>query len=193
MAEPLEAVSNKTWDLNAFKEKFDKQIAAAKVIAEAQKKLTADFKAGDMAAIDAYINAKGGNKSRNAIIAISTGMRSNPDVAFTVFKKYAHMAPASEATDWCSVASGLVRSLKTDADKNELAAMCGECTAMADPKSAALAYTYHASVLNSVGKKEEANKWIEKAKAAVSTFEPATQQDSVLNFIDNIAKSFQKS
>ncbi len=192
MAEPLEAVSNKTWDLKAFKEKFDKQIAAAKVIVAAQKKLTADFKAGDMAAIDAYINAKGGIKSRNAIIAISTGMRSNPDVAFTVFKKYARMAPASEATDWCSVASGLVRSLKTDADKNELAAMCGECTAMADPKSAALAYTYHASVLNSVGKKDEAAKWIEKAKVAVSTFEPAAQHDALLNFINQTEKSFEK-
>ncbi|MEI8283021.1 MAG: TlpA disulfide reductase family protein, partial [Armatimonadota bacterium] len=193
MEKPLEEVSNKTWDINAFKVKFDKQIADAKAAAEAQKKLAADFKAGDMAAIDAYINAKGGNKSQNAMSAISTGMRSNPDMAFTVFKKYAHMAPASEAANWCSMASGLVRTLKTDEAKNELAAMCGECTSMAEPKVAALAYTYHASVLNSVGKKEEAAKWIEKAKAAVSTFEPANQHDALMNFINQTAKSFEKN
>ena len=192
MATPLEEISNKTWNLNAFKVTFEKQIAEAKAAVEAQKKLATDFKAGDTAAIDAFIVGKDANKSRRALMAVSTGMRANPDLAFTVFKKYAHSGGATEATSWCSMASALVKTLKTDEAKNELAMMCEECSNMADPKVSALAYTYHAQVLNSIGKKDEANKWIEKAKAAVATFEPASDHDALLKFINSTAKGFTK-
>ena len=194
MAEPLEAVSNKTWDLKAFADKFNPSIDAERANREVQLKVAAAVKANDNPVLYKIIDsADTANKSKYAMMAISSTSRTNPDLAFAIFKKYAHMAPASEAVNWCQTASGLARSLKTDEAKNELAAMCGECTSMADPKSAALAYTYHASVLNSVGKKEEAAKWIEKAKAAVSTYEPANQHDGLLKFIESTAKSFEKS
>jgi hypothetical protein len=188
----LKAVDAKTWGVAAYKEKFEKEAADAKAAAEAQKKLAADFKAGDTAAIEAYIESKDGSKSRKALSAVSTGMRANPDLAFAIFKKYAHTGSHEESASWCSIASALVKNLKTDEAKNELVMMCEECSSMADPKVAALAYTYHAQVLNSVGKKDEANKWIEKAKAAVATFEPATDHDALMKFIENTAKTFSK-
>jgi hypothetical protein len=194
MEKVLEEVTTGTWDVNAFAEKFNPSIDTERAKREVQLKVAAAVKANDSAALYKIIDSSdAANKSTYAMMAISSSSRTNPDLAFTIFKKYAHMAPASEAASWCSTASNLVKSLKTDEDKSELAKMCGECTSMADPKSAALAYTYHASVLNSVGKKEEAAKWIEKAKAAVSTFEPANQHDALMNFINNTAKSFEKN
>ena len=192
MDKPLEEVSNKTWDLAAFKVKFDKEASAAKEAAEAQKRLAEDLKTGNTKAIDAFIESGKGDKAQQIMAVISGGARSNPDLAFTYFKKYAGKVKSIEALNWCSLARGLAQGLKNEDSMNELVMMCAECASMADEKTSAIAFTYHAGVLNSAGKKEEAMKWIEKARAAVDKYEPATAKDNVRKFIEDTAKTFSK-
>ena len=191
MDKPLEQVSNKTWNLAAFKATFDKEAAAAKQAGEAQKKLTEDLKAGNTKSIDAYIASGKGDKAQQIMSVIGAGMRSNPDLAFTYFKKFAGKVKSIDSVNWCSMARGMAQNLKNKASMDELVKMCGECAEMTDDKVAAIAYTYHAAVLNSAGKKEEAMAWIEKARASIYKYEPASAHLNIKNFIDSTVKGFK--
>ena len=171
----------------------DKEAADAKAAAEAQKQLAADLKAGDKSKIDAFIETGPGDKARRILSVVSSSIRINPDLAFGYFKQYAGKVKEISDLNWCSMASGLAKALKNQDSMAELVKMCGECSTMVDSKVSAVAYTYHASVLNSAGKKEEAKQWIEKAKSAVDKYEPASQKDNLLKFIEATEKSFEKS
>ena len=191
MEKPLEEVSNKTYDLAGFKAKFDKEAAAAKASAEAQKKLAVDLKAGDKKAIDAYIAGGKGDKSQQIMSVISAAARTNPDLAFSYFKKYAGNVKGIDSVSWCSLARGMAQNLKNKASMEELVKMCGECAEMSDDKVAAIAFTYHAAVLNSAGKKEEAMMWIEKARASIYKYDPSSAHVSLKGFIDSTVKGFK--
>ena len=192
MKEVLDQVKAKTWDQAKFKVTFDAQAAKARVAAEEQKALVAAIKAGDKGAVDAYI-AKGiDDKSRRIITVLSTSLTANPDLSFTYFKEYSGKVKEIPDVSWCSLASSIARNLKNQGSLDELVKMCGECSSMVEAKVAAAAYMYHASVLNSAGKKDEAKQWIEKAKAAVDKYEPATRREVLLKQIEATEQAIDK-
>ena len=192
MEKPLEEISNKTWDLAAFKAQANSEIDSERTKREVQLKVSAAAKAGDVATLDSIIQAGTGDKFTEVSSVIMSSARSNPKIALDFLKKYYGKSGTDKAMDWEQIILSLASGLKEDADKTELAKISEKNANLAAPKNAAIVYAYHARVLNIAGQKDNAMAWIEKAKAAVDTFEPAQQKDAVTKFIDSTAKSFNK-
>lgn len=192
MEEPLEKISSKTWDLEAFKAKINPTIDSERTKREVQLKVAAAAKAGDAATLDAIIQAGKGDKFAEISSVIASSARSNPKLAVDFLKKYYGTAGTDKTMEWASLIMAVSSSVKEDADKADLAKISEKNANTADPKIAAVVYAYHARVLNAAGQKDNAMAWIDKAKNAVDTFEPAQQKDSVAKYIESTAKSFKQ-
>ena len=190
MDKPLEEVLNKTWDLPGFKAKYDKDAQVAKQAEEALAQLAIDLKNGNIKAIDAYIASGKDDKGKQIAAVISGSFKSNPSLSFNYFKKYVGKVNSFESLNWCSLAKGLAPNLKNKSLLEELVKLSGECAKNTDEKVAATVYTYHATVLNSAGKKQEAMMWIEKARASIYKYEPASSRVDIKNYIDKTVKGF---
>ncbi len=190
MDKPLEDIVNGNFDVEAFKVEFEKKAAVARAAQEAQKKLSADMKAGDKAAIDKFI-ATGPEKGKASRVmqVIQMSSTSNPAMSFEYFKTYVGKLDGIDAYNWCGVARVLAKSLKGD-DQAEVVKISEECANMSKPDLAAIAYIYHAGVLYNAGNKEGAMTWAEKAKGAVKDY-PETGRESVIKFIDQQIASFK--
>lgn len=190
MEKPLEEISNGIWDLNAFSATANAEIDSARAAREVQAKVSAAVKAGDKSAIDAIISSSK-DKAGTAKTVISMSLRTNPDLAFSYTKQYFDQGEKG-TMEWGSIFISLYAAIKGEADKLEVVKLSESNANAAKPGVAAIVYAYHARVLNSAGSKDSAMAWIEKAKAAVDTFEQAAQKDAVAKFIDSTAKSFNK-
>jgi thiol-disulfide isomerase/thioredoxin len=190
MDKPLEEIVNGTFDVEAFKSEFEKKAAEAKAAQEAQKKLSADMKSGDRAAIDKFIAtgpAKG--KANRVMQVIQMSSTSNPAMSFEYFKANVGKLEGIDAYNWCGVARVLSKALK-GSEQAEVVKISEECANMSKPDLAAIAYIYHAGVLYNAGNKEGALAWGEKAKGAVKDY-PETGRDSVVKFIEQQIAGFK--
>ncbi len=185
MEDPLTQVSNHTWDLQAFKTKFDAGMAAQRAADEARAKLAMQVKAGDQAAVDAYIDGSK-NKMQGFFDIINAGLQANPEFVYQNIVKYEPKIAIPGAT-WCSLAGALAPNLKGDS-KAGMLKISEKYANAADPKVAALIYAYHARALATSGDKDAAGPWVEKAKAALDTYEPATRKDAIGKMIEEVAK-----
>lgn len=190
MDKPLEQVVDGTFDVAAFKADFEKQQAAQKAAMEAQKKLGADIKAGDKAAVEKFI-ATGPEKGKagRTMQVIQMAATSNPSLSLELFKANVGKLEGIEAYNWCGVARALVKGLKGD-EQTEVVKISEECANMSKPDLAAIAYIYHAGVLYGAGNKDGALAWGEKAKGAVKDY-PESGRESVVKFIDQQIASFK--
>ncbi len=190
MDKPLEQVVDGTFDVAAFKADFEKKQAVQKAAMEAQKKLDADIKAGDKAAVEKFITTgpeKG--KAGRTMQVIQMAATSNPSLSLELFKANVGKLEGIEAYNWCGVARALVKGLKGD-EQAEVVKISEECANMSKPDLAAIAYIYHAGVLYAAGNKDSALAWGEKAKGAVKDY-PESGRESVVKFIDQQIASFK--
>ncbi|HLO98845.1 MAG TPA: TlpA disulfide reductase family protein [Fimbriimonas sp.] len=190
MDKPLADIVDGKWDIAKFKEQFDKEAAAQKAAAEAQKKLTADIKANNTEAVDAYI-AGSKNKTSAVITLIQMAAASNPDMAVKYYKANYGKLEGTTAVDWCFLASAILPRVSNQDTKNEIVKMSEDCTKSPDPKSAAVIYAYHARAVFAAGNKESALEWIKKARAAIETY-PEAGRESLVNFLNSTEASFNK-
>ncbi len=191
MEKPLEEISNGTWDIKAFKDSENPKIDEARAGRELQISISAAAKAKNLTKIDSLIEGAGSRKSIAVTYAIQYSMRPNPKGALDIANKYYGNAMPAGSRDLAASLMSLAELLPNEADKAEVAKL-SEKNAMASKEDeAALFYTYHARVLYSIGKKESAMTWIDKAKSAVDQF-PAGQKDAISKFIESTAKSFSK-
>lgn len=187
----LKAVESKTWDLAAFKEKFDKEAAVAREAAEKQKKLAISVKAGDMAAVEAYLDEAKGGKQNELINVVNAGITANPELVLQVITKYQPKVTGLPDVTWLSIASALAPKLSTPDSKASIVKFSEARTANIDAKIAAQAYMLHAKTLAATGDKDGASQWIEKARAALETYEPAARKEAMAKQIDDFAKSLK--
>lgn len=191
MDKPLADIVDGKWDIAKFKEQFDKEAAAQKAAAEAQKKLQADIKENNVAAIDAYI-AGSKSKTNSVMIVIQMAGATNPDLAVKYYKANYGKLEGTDGSDWCMLASLIIPRIATPEGKAEILKMSEDCTKSPDTKVAALVYTYHAKAVFAAGNKEEALTWLEKAKGAIDGY-PEAGRPSLLNYIKSTEASFNKS
>ncbi|MBI1333004.1 MAG: redoxin family protein [Armatimonadetes bacterium] len=190
MEKPLEEISAHTWDIKAFMATANPEIDKAREDRQVQLNISAAVKANDKATLDSIIN-ESKTKDNTISMVISMSSRSNPTLALDYVKQYFGKEGETGTPQWAQTFMMLAMSVKEDADKAALAKFSETNANAAKPATAALIYTYHARVLNSTGDKAAAMVWIDKAKAAVDTFEPSNQKDAIKTFIDSTAKSFK--
>lgn len=191
MEKPLEEISNGTWDLSAFKTSENPKIDDARAGRELQLNISVAAKAKNLAKIDSLIEGAGSRKSVAVAYAIQYSMRSNPKGALDIANKHYGNAIPAGSRELATTLMSLAGFVTKDSDKTDLAKLSEKNAMASKEEEAALIYTYHARVLYSIGNKESAMTWIEKAKAAVDQF-PAGQKDSISKFIESTAKSFSK-
>ncbi len=184
MEEVLDQVVANTWDLKAFKTKFDEQAAKAREAAALRTKMVELAKADDMAGFEALM-AKG--DKGQAISSILTV----PNFAVKVLEKYAGKVEGLSSTNICSMLSYIAANKEATAETKTSAVKISENCFNATPEDqAALAAAYHAKCLFSAGKKEEAVVWIEKATSLIDKLMPENQRPGILKFINDAKKQF---
>lgn len=191
MEKPLEEISNGTWDVNAFKASENPKIDDARAGRELQLNISAAAKENNPAKIQALIEGAGARKATAVNYAIQYTMRTDPKASIGYAKEYYGHTGETGTREWAATFMSMAGVMKDDADKTELAKLSEKNAMASKEEEAALVYTYHARVLYSIGNKDSAMTWIEKAKAAVDQF-PAGQKDSISKFIESTAKSFSK-
>lgn len=184
MDKPLEEIVNKTWDLAAFKEKFQIEQNKAIEAQENQKKLAAAAKTGNMAEFEPLM-AKAG-----VMAGISAAVGANPDFAMDLMEKHAATAKDVPAYNWCSMAGAVASRSKSDAVKARAVKFSEASFANVEPKMAAIGAAYHARTLFAAGDKTKAIEWADKALTLVDAFEPAEQRPGVKKFIEDTKASF---
>lgn len=193
MEEPLKAISEKKWDMAAFKTKFDKDAQAARAAQEAQQKIVAAVKAGDKKTIDAYINdvkPQGEDKVQKIYFVLSVSASNNPALAYDYLKAYDGKVEGFGAMMWMSLAGRIASGTKDATIKNELVDYSNKFIDKLEDREKPYGYVYHAITLNANGKSDEAKTWIEKAKDATKGMSK-DDQESVTKFIDSMAKSIK--
>jgi thiol-disulfide isomerase/thioredoxin len=184
MDEPLEQIVAKTWDLQAFKTKFDEQAAKAKEAAALSAEVVKISKAGDMEAFDGIVKKIG-------VEAVYAAMNGDHNFAVKVIEKYAGKLEDFDHTTVCSMAAYLVGQKDvTEESKATALNMSEKCFGQVKEEEAALAAAYHARALFAAGKKDDAKAWIKKASDLVAKFMPEQQRPGIQKFIDDTAKSF---
>lgn len=187
MDKPLEQIVAKTWDLNAFKTKFDEAARAQREAANRQRQIVEMSKKGDMESFDAMVKEMG-------VEAIYAAMNGDANFAVKVIEKYAGKLEGLDHTTVCSMAAYLTAKPDVTAENKETALkVSAACYGKTDPKEAALSAAYHARALFGAGKKDEAMKVIDKAAELVAQFEPAEQREGIKKFIADTKASFQKA
>lgn len=187
MDKPLEQIVAKTWDLQAFKTKFDEQAAKAKMAAELSKEVVKISKAGDMAAFDAIVEKIG-------VEAIYAVMNGDHNFAIKALEKYAGKLEDLDHTTVCSMSAFLVGQKDTTEESKATALkMSAACFGMVPESEQALAAAYHARALFAAGKKDDAKAMIKKASELVAKYMPENQRPGIQKFIDDISKSFDVS
>lgn len=190
MDKPLEAIANKTWDMAAFKKEFDAQIAAQKAAEEAEKKLAVAIKAGDRTVIDKFIASGKGGKQREIMTVLQIGINENPELAYEYLSKHAGKVEGVDPSSWCMYCRYIAPGLTKPQSKAGIVKLSESLAKKTGVEDQAVAYTYHASVLNSTGSKDAAKQWIEKARVALKSVKEGAREN-VSNFIENTAKSFK--
>ena len=185
MDKPLEQVVAKTWDLKAFKAKFDEQAAQAREAAALQAEILKVAKAGDMDAFDKIVEKIG---AQQALFAVVNG---EANFAVRVLEKYAGKTEIVDHSSVCSMAAFLVSKPEMTSESKDKAAKVSEsCAGLEVESKQAVALAYHARLLFGLGKKEEALDWINKAEAMADKYEPKAQQETIKKFISDTKKSF---
>ncbi|MFM9874144.1 MAG: TlpA family protein disulfide reductase [Fimbriimonadaceae bacterium] len=187
MDKPLEQIVAKTWDIQAFKTKFDEQAAKAKEAAALSAEVVKISKAGDMEAFDAIVKKIG-------VEAIYAVMNGDHNFAIKAIEKYAGKLEEFDHTTVCSMTAYLVGQKDTTEENKATALKMSEmCFGQVKEEEAALAAAYHARALFAAGKKDEAKAWIKKASDLVAKYMPEQQRPGIQKFIDDTAKSFDVS
>lgn len=189
MEKPVEQVFNKTFDKATFKKKFDEEAAVAK----AQQKLSSDImaaaKIGDKAKFDELLSQLKGPKPNVIMQAASMAANVNAAFALSYVEPLVGKVDGLDPASWCSILSSIVHSAKADDVKDRALALSAGCADKADSKLQAIAFGMHARSLAWAGKKTEAKVYLDKAKSALGSYEPAEARDSISKFLDSIEKS----
>lgn len=189
MDKPLEAIVNKTWDLQAFKTTFEKQAAEAREASKKQAEMTAKVKEyaknNDLEGFDSMVKEMG----MQAVIA---AVNTDPNFAVKVMEKYAGKLESMPHTTVCSISAYLAGQKALTADNKEsILKISANCMNATEEKEQALAAAYHARALFAAGKKDEAKAMIEKASGLVAKFEPEAQRASIQKFVDDSKKMIE--
>lgn len=190
---PLKAVLEKKWSIDAYRSTLEKETQRDRTIIQTeresmlafQKKMKALIEANDRAAIDKFVNGS----SERAQHVISVCLPNHADMAFDYWKKAVSDKSQIPTSMWAGDGSIIIVGLKDKAKQSELLKLSESLTKRATKKDAAAVYMYHGQALAVSGDKKAATNWFEKAKAAVSTYEPATQRDSILQSIQYMVES----
>ncbi|MCW5936918.1 MAG: TlpA family protein disulfide reductase [Fimbriimonadaceae bacterium] len=189
MEEPVEQVYNGTFDLQAFKTKFDEEAAQARAEMKLSQDAQAAAKEGDMEKFEGLIAKFDGEKSDAVVRGASIASRANPEFAMKYVE--ANMDKVTvDPVDWCNILGSIAQSTKDEATKTKALAMSADCAEKANPEMKGVAYAFHARSLSQTGRKDEAKQYIAKARAAVKDY-PEQGRESLSKFIDGIEKSIQ--
>lgn len=191
MEKPLEEISNGSWDMAAFKTKFDEEAKAAREAAAAQAKLAGLIKTGDQAAVEAYIDSAKEPKIAAFYQVLNAGLNTNPDLVANLVKKYEGKLSGGTPALWCQLSSLLTSKVKDASVKTDLVKISEKNANAADAKVAAGIYLSHAQALIGAGDKDGAAQWLEKAKGALDQYEPATRREALGKQIEAMAKSLK--
>lgn len=189
MEKPVEAIFNKSFDKAAFKKTFDEQAAAAKAQQKLNAEIVAAAKAGDRTKFDQLVGKLDGPKANSVMMAISLAASGDPAFALSYAEPLVGKVDGLDPASWCSVLGGIVHGAKSDDLRNKALGLSAACADQADPKVRAIAFGMHARSLGWAGKKDEAKAYLDKAKAALSTYEPVEARPNIGKFLESIEKS----
>lgn len=184
MDEPLKAVVDRTWDLNAFKEKFVVEQNKAIAAMENTKKLAEAAKAGNTADFEALMEKTGAGP------AISAAIGANPDFAMDQIEKQFGKTEDITGYAWCSLAAAVAQRSKTPEIKARAVKFSEMAFEKVEQKQAALGAIMHARCLFYAGDKEKANEWAARASTLVDSFEPEGERAAIKKFIEDTRGSF---
>ena len=190
---PLKAISEKTWDIAAFKTKFEQEAAAARAAQEAQAKLVTSIKEGNKTAVDSFIETNQGNgpdKVQRLYYVLSVSSLSNPEFAYDYLKKYDSKVNGFSPTMSMTIASRIAAGSKNAATKMELVEFSGKYLAKLSDQEMPYGYAYHAVTVHANGNLTEAQVWLSKARNAAQKLSK-DDQDSVSKFLDSIAATIK--
>lgn len=188
MEQPVEQVYSKKFDKVAFKKTFDEQAAIAKAQQQIASDIMAAAKAGDLTKFEESIGKLKGPKASVISQAISMASSANADFAFSYAEPLVGKVYGIGADDWCGILSFIVRGTKSEDVKAKALALSAGCADKAEAKSQSVAFGMHARALAWAGKKDEAKAYIAKAKAALSSFEPAEARENIGKFLESVEK-----
>lgn len=184
MEEPLKQITERTWDLNAFKEKFVVQQKKAIEQMENAKKLSAAAKAGNKAEFEALMAKTGAN------MAIGSAIGANPDFAMTLLEEQFGKPVDIDGYVWCSMAAAVAQRSKSAEVKARAVKFSEMAFGKIAENQAALGAIMHARCLFNAGEKDKANEWAAKAATLVDTYEPASERDGIRKFIQDTRGTF---
>ncbi len=189
MDAPLEKIYSKTYDKAAFKKTFDEQAAKAKVTQKLNADITAAAKAGDRVKFDELVAKLEGPPPMVKMQAVSLAGAGDPAFALAYAEPLVGKVDGMPADMWCSLLGYIVREGKTDDVRQRALVLSASQAEKADAKVQAAALGLHARSLGWAGKKDEARAYIDKAKAALSSYEPESARAGISKFLDSVLSS----
>lgn len=190
MDKPLEQIVNKTWDVAAFKVKFEAEAAAAKAAAEKaakdQAKVAELANNNDLEGFDALAKEMG---LRNALI---TAINGDGNFGTLVLEKYAGKVEGFTSDTYCNIAAYIANKKETSAASKETLVKVSEaCFKQLDEDKSAGAAADHARVLLAKGDKKGAEEWIAKADILLAKFMPESGRSRVKSMIEAVKKQIE--
>ncbi|MEQ1823223.1 MAG: TlpA family protein disulfide reductase [Fimbriimonadaceae bacterium] len=184
MEKVLDEVVANTWDMKAFKVKFDEQAAKAREAAALRTKMVELAKAGDMAGFGPLMAKTGVSQAISNVMSV-------PNFAIQLIEKHAGKVEGMPAYSWCSMAAYIAGHKDSTPESKATAVKVSEMCFSATPEGqAALGAAYHARCLFNAGKKDEAMTWIDKAASLVDKYSPENERPGILKFINDSKKQF---
>ncbi|QYK53545.1 MAG: TlpA family protein disulfide reductase [Fimbriimonadaceae bacterium] len=190
MDKPLEQIVNKTWDVAAFKVKFEedaaKAKAAAKKAAEDQAKVAELAKNNDLEGFDALAKEMG---LQSALI---TAINGDGNFGTLVLEKYAGKVEGFTPDTYCNIAAYIAGKKETSAASKETLAKVSEaCFKKLDEDKSAGAAADHARILLAKGDKKGAEEWVAKADILLAKFMPESGRSRVKSMIEAVKKQIE--
>lgn len=184
MEEVLDQVVANTWDLKAYKAKFDAEAAKAREAAALRTKMVERAKADDMAGFEELMAKMDPMQAIGSVLSV-------PNFAIKVVEKNLGKVPSLANANLCSMLSYVAGNKDATVETKALAVKMSEGAFNSTPEGeSALAAAYHARCLFSAGKKDEALTWIDKAASLIDKFNPENQRPGILKFINESKKQF---
>jgi thiol-disulfide isomerase/thioredoxin len=187
MDKPLEQVYAGEFKLAEFREKFSAELVQQQKAQEEERKLGEQIKAGNMAAVDAYLEG-----TKNKWIGFQKVMnacgRYNSAMSFPIYEKYLGKVPDVDPMAWMAYAASISTDQATTPEQRQkLVTVCEQQLALSKTYLS-LCHGYLAQTQSSAGNKAEAAKNIAKAYELLEK-EDKGNQEVFRRILDNLAKS----
>jgi hypothetical protein len=188
---PLVQICRGSFDKIGFKRNFEEKVSNIAAHVQIGKDIEEAAKKGDTRLVDGLLQKLDGWREIQISQTIYFASKGDPEFALTYMKgQMPNYEYDVDAWQWCYLLSQIAQASKLEATKREALSMSATYLGRCRRSELALAETYHALILASLGQRDEAIETIGKAKADIKRFNAARQAQFVA-FVDNIRKTIQ--